>query len=238
MNTANDELIDQLAQRYVVGTMRGRARRRFEAYAGHSFAARDAIWKWEAHFAPLAWSLPPVPPSELTWPRIRAALRRRARESQSGRPWAAIAAMFALLAVIGGGGWWQALQQPPVTVTETIIERVAEPVTVAIVDNPEGDPLWLLALRPDSGQLTLEVINEPESQPGKDYQLWLLAADGTPLSLGLLPSQGSRTLSLPASASAALPTSQIVAVSLEPAGGSPQPVPTGPVLFTAMLFQP
>ncbi|MEX0708146.1 MAG: anti-sigma factor [Woeseia sp.] len=61
---------------------------------------------------------------------------------------------------------------------------------------------------------------------------------GVPVSLGLLPQSGARTLSLDDAALNALATSSTLAVSLEPLGGSPQPVPTGPVLYTAALLAP
>lgn len=240
MKLTDPQLIERLAERYVLGTMRGPARQRFAAYTRANFAVRDAVQAWETRLTPLAWSLPPVAPSELTWRRIRAALQFDRPASATHRPWAAIAAALALLAIINGGGWWQAAQKPPVTITETetVIQRVPETVSVALLNDEAGNPLWLLSLRPQSAKLALQVITEPEAQPDRDYQLWLLTADGTPLSLGLLPLQGERSLTLPAGAITALPGSRMVAVSLEPAGGSPEPVPTGPVLFTAMLLQP
>jgi len=44
-------------------------------------------------------------------------------------------------------------------------------------------------------------------------------------------------LNLEPAAVAALQTGNILAVSLEPLGGSPEAAPTGPVLFTAALLE-
>ncbi|HAN29081.1 MAG TPA: anti-sigma factor, partial [Haliea salexigens] len=59
---------------------------------------------------------------------------------------------------------------------------------------------------------------------------------GVPVSLGLLPQSGSLTISLGSAERAALERSSTLAVSLEPPGGSPKAVPTGPVLYTAPLL--
>lgn len=59
-----------------------------------------------------------------------------------------------------------------------------------------------------------------------------------PVSVGLLPQSGEATLSLSDEALEGLPLTSTVAVSLEPDGGSPEAVPTGPVLYTAALLAP
>lgn len=239
MRVEDPTLIDLLAQRYVIGTMRGGARRRLEARAAGNFALRRAIDAWQERLAPMALALPPEQPSDLLWQRISAALRFGAAPAPraSGRR-GALAAALGIMALISIGGWWQAANRPPVTVTETVIERVPEAVTVALIDDADGEPIWLASLRPQSRELTVRVINAPEPRDDRDYQLWLLDADGNPLSLGLLPQQDERRLTMDAAAVAALADSELVAVSLEPPGGSPEPVPTGPVLFTAALFSP
>ena len=135
-------------------------------------------------------------------------------------------------------GWWQALQRPPQVVVETVRETVPEPASVAVVSNDSGDALWIARIYPASGQADVRVANAPQARPGNDYQLWALPEGGVPVSLGLLPQSGARDLVLSPAAQSALMRTATVAVSLEPPGGSPEPVPTGPVLFTAALLAP
>jgi len=59
--------------------------------------------------------------------------------------------------------------------------------------------------------------------------------NGQPVSLGLLPAQGAERRALTAAQRAALVGAKQLAVSLEPAGGSPTGLPTGPVLHVASL---
>jgi anti-sigma-K factor RskA len=239
MRIDDPELVELLAQRFVVGTQRGTARNRFAAMSAARFDIRARVDYWEARLAPLAWSLAPESPSQLVWPRIcrNLGLRDSSRATpKSAAPWQALAAASAVAAIILGGGWWASISRPPVTVTETVIERIPESVTVALVGNIEGEPIWLTRIRPDSGELTVRVLNAPEQTIENDYQLWLLTSDGTPLSMGLMPQSGEQTLALNDNVVSAIGGSTTVAVSLEPRGGSPMPVPTGPVLFTAALL--
>jgi len=69
------------------------------------------------------------------------------------------------------------------------------------------------------------------------YELWMLPEGRAPVSLGLLPGTGNAALPLDAEALAVLAQTMTLAVSLEPAGGSPTGAPTGPVLFTAPLLR-
>ncbi|HUG98139.1 MAG TPA: anti-sigma factor [Gammaproteobacteria bacterium] len=241
MRLDDPQLVELLAQRYVLGTQRGAARRRFASLIHQRSDVRQAVNDWEQRLMPLVWDLEPVMPSDLLWQRISrelgidAAAARRLPRSGPGL-WPAIAATFALLAVVMAGGWWRAEQKPPETVTETIIERVPEQVAVALLASDEGEPLWLTRIAPASGELAVRVVGNVTAQPANDYELWALTDAGVPVSLGLLPQSGSRTLALGSAATAALERSSTLAVSLEPTGGSPEAVPTGPVLYTAALM--
>ena len=243
MRLDNPQLVELLAQRYVLGVQRGAARRRFGSMIGRRADMRRAVDFWEERLTPLAWSLEPVQPSELVWQRISRELdigSSADRRRPPGRrdPWPAIAAACALVAIVMTGGWWRAAQKPPEIVTETVIERVPEQLAVAVINSDTGDTLWLTRIAPDSGELTVRVVSGVEARPDNDYELWALTDAGVPVSLGLLPQTGERTVALDADALAALDTSSTLAVSLEPLGGSPQATPTGPVLYTAALLAP
>lgn len=239
MTLDNPQLVELLAQRYVLGTQRGAARRRFAALISQRGDIRQAVTNWEQRLLPFVWDLEPVMPSDLLWQRISRELGIDTTRRLPGFGiWPAIAATFALLAVIMAGGWWQAEQRPPETVTETVIERVPERVAVALLTSGEGEPLWLTRIATASSELAVRVVGDVTAQPANDYELWALTDAGVPVSLGLLPQSGSLTLALGNAATTALERSSSLAVSLEPAGGSPEPVPTGPVLYTAALMAP
>ena len=80
---------------------------------------------------------------------------------------------------------------------------------------------------------TLRIINQGDAPPpDRDYEVWLIAGDAAPVSLGLLPVSGAIDVPRPPG----LATGVVFAISEEPSGGSPTGAPTGPVLAAEPLF--
>lgn len=84
-----------------------------------------------------------------------------------------------------------------------------------------------IAVRGDSQRLVFSRLSDAPDPEGRSYQLWLIR-DGQVASLGLLASQTTEV-------SAETRAGDVLAVSLEPAGGSPVAGPSGPVLATAQI---
>ena len=68
--------------------------------------------------------------------------------------------------------------------------------------------------------------------PEKSLELWALPPGQAPRSLGLVATQDKHSVRLKSSADSALGDAALLAISLEPPGGSPTGAPTGPVLYT------
>ncbi|MEE4208901.1 MAG: anti-sigma factor, partial [Parvularcula sp.] len=81
----------------------------------------------------------------------------------------------------------------------------------------------------------LEAAAPIEEPATSDRQLWLIEEGRDPVSLGLLPDGDVVEVALNEELTAALSSGVTIAVSLEPSGGSPTGVPTGPVLATGAL---
>jgi anti-sigma-K factor RskA len=80
--------------------------------------------------------------------------------------------------------------------------------------------------------LTIKAITPLSLGADHSLQLWALPATGNPRSLGLVPASGIAQIALPVAAGSALENIPALAVSLEPRGGSPTGLPTGPVLYS------
>jgi len=223
MKSGNRELVDRLAAEYVLGTLRGRARRRFERWLV-SPQVGDIVKGWEARLAGLEPRLEAVTPPSTVWRGIenRLALRRKPVTR-----WLAVAASLLLFAVIG----FYALRQPPAV-------PLAATQKALIQENPQTI-YWSVELLGDNQELAVQVQGTHALEPGKALELWVLPApgvnNGQPVSLGLLPTRGTERRVLTAAQRAALAGAKQLAVSLEPAGGSPTGLPTGPVLHVAAL---
>lgn len=239
MNYQRPELIERLAGEYVLGTLRGRARKRFEALIGAYLPARRAVYWWEERLARIAMELPEVAPPPHVWPRIA---RRIAPQPATRQPkpaatrlWQALAACFALIAV--GLVSYVGLKEPEVRVRVQIQPQPLQPTQVAIVADATA-PLWVVNAFPENGELQVRALRAIAAPTDRVFELWMLPTSGAaPVSLGLLPVAGDVVLPLPAASAQILAASATVAVSVEPTGGSPTGAPTGPVVYTAPLVQ-
>jgi anti-sigma-K factor RskA len=221
MRYDNPQLLDSLAREYVVGTLHGRARARFARVLADSLSARRAVLYWERRLAPLARAVPRVEPPPHVWTNIETAIGGRAPKARSAGWWPALAASLAALAVLFGGLYLG--QQPD------------QPRYVSVIADQATGPIWLL--QAFTAELRVSTVNDRPVPAGNSYELWMLPTGAAPVSLGLIPGTGNAALPLSAQALAVLAQSMNLAVSLEPAGGSPTGAPTGPILFVAPLLR-
>ena len=224
MRYETQELLDRLAAEHVLGTLRGPARRRFERLCAESAAARGALHRWEDDWSVLSHSLRPIQPSERVWANVSRRLfgaRSAAPRVSRWRTWQ-LAAAASLTAVALIVALIVHQQQPPLQ-------------TLAVLGTDSAHPLWRIERRTQLAALTIRVVGPVQRLPGKAYELWALPRGGAPVSLGLLPAGGTYERTLNSAQRAALLAADKVAVSVEPAGGSPTGGPTGPVVIVASL---
>lgn len=229
MNYEQPELLDRLAAEYALGTLRGSARRRFERLCTRSGAARTALYRWEDDWSQLSRRLPPVQPSARVWANVRARILgelparsalppvRRWRTRQL-----AAAAGLVALAIIAGLLLRERAALPPLQ-------------TLAVLATDRAHPVWRLERRLPLSVLTIEVVGSVPPAAGKSYELWALPRGGAPVSLGLLPATGRAERALSEPQRTALLAADKVAVSVEPAGGSPTGSPTGPIVIVSAV---
>jgi anti-sigma-K factor RskA len=223
MNYQRPQLLEELAAQYVLGTLRGPARRRFERVCARNAKALDAVRRWEDRLVDLVAGVVPVAPSAVVWDQIKFRVRRD-RALRPKRVFAtfgnwrfALAAGIAALAI--AFGLWTGLRPP-----------TAQPFA-SFWDQQQGQ-MWNIEAPRNRVQLRVAAAENLRLDAARAYELWALPADGAaPVSLGLMPKSGRITLELSDAQRLALSRSRQIAISLEPPGGSPTGAPTGPVLF-------
>lgn len=231
---------DIMAGEYVLGVLEGEdraaAERRFET--DPHFVAEVAAW--ERRLAPLIESLGDEQPSPAVWRRIVADLALAepgARRSPVRRVWNSLPV-------------WRGLTAASAAVAAAAVVVVLNPAETAPVTPPaapQPGPMAVALLKPEAGPAVFVVTLDPENHrmiitpvtpvgtPRHSPELWLLPKDGAaPVSLGLLDT--GRALVLPTGKmGTADELSAALAVSLEPLGGSPTGLPTGPVVAQGQL---
>jgi anti-sigma-K factor RskA len=223
MKPDNPELVDRLAGEYVLGTLRGPARRRFERWRANTPHVDQRCRYWEEHLMHVAKGLKPVQPPAYVWSAIRK--RLNLTPDRSPRRWAtnlALAASIVLVAGLAGLLYWRSLPSVRATATSTIAAK-------------SGDEIWQVEVFGATNRLVVHAAKLSARPAGRDYELWALPKNGNPVSLGVLPAAGTSTRALSAIQKAALASSSQLAVSIEPPGGSPTGQPTGDIVFVAPL---
>lgn len=222
-----------IAGEYVLGVLPDGERRAMEARIATepAFAALVAGWQTDMSMLDVHYEEQNVPP--VVKSRIDARLFGDGRQASSGL-WASLAfwrgLSFASLLVVAGVGAL-ATGLVPLNGTQT---GGGAPLVADLVG--ENAPISLVASF-DPADNSLRVI--PAAFGGdaeKSLELWVVPGDGVPVSLGIVPNDGG-LIAIDKAISAEMKAGATLAISLEPAGGSPTGVATGPVLVVGSLTQ-
>jgi anti-sigma-K factor RskA len=206
---------DALAAEYVLGVLDLAERAEAEARIKRDPAFAALVSNWEARFAGLNDGFDPAPAPNLL-PQIEARLFPKPAPVPGkarfglGFGWlsgAAVAAVLALASI--------ATLAPP---------RPELVATLATADNRLSYQVTHFG-----GTLQVTRTAGVPAVTGQVHELWIIAPDAGPVSLGLLDDQ-PLVITYPAP-----PEGYVLAVSIEPEGGSPTGQPTGPVILTAKI---
>jgi len=234
MNLLDPERLDRLAAEYVLGTLRGLARKRFERTLAEHGVARVHVREWEERLGQLAAAVPEIAPPARVWRAIEgrlAAERKRGVAAVPARPvggWRALA--LGMSAIVAAFAVYVGVMPGP----------QPEPGRsyVVVLAGTDLKPVMLAEADPETGVLSVRILAARPVAADRSLELWGLPKDGRPRSYGLLPASGVISLRPGTSLDSALADISALAVSLEPRGGSPTGQPTGPVLYTGELVKP
>jgi anti-sigma-K factor RskA len=216
---------DLLAAEFVLGVLAGT-----DHAAAQRLLERDRNFArlvdyWEQKLGPWAGEIADVAAPPQVWDRIAAALPAQA--SQSAGWWRNLAfwrglslatgvlaaACIGALIYLGNGP-----QKAPLVAG---LDSGGQHYFIATVDIARGS----IAVVPTA--FSADATRVPE--------LWLIPADGKPRPLGLLRADRAISITIPPELAAQTVSNAVLAVSLEPPGGSPTGLPTGPVIATGKL---
>lgn len=228
----NEPLRDMLAAQYVLGTLRGGARRRFERWLADDATLRQAVAQWQGRLHPMAEFAPAAQPSPAVWTAIEKQLDLRSAPINQSRKsfW---------LGLREDLGFWRGLGMASTalaTILATVLliraPELAAPAAnyVATLADEKAQTVMVITGDARRRQLTVKVVTQQQVAADRSLELWALPKEGAPRSLGLVAANGTVTLPLPENATPE--STPVLAISLEPKGGSPNPnAPSGPVIY-------
>ena len=230
MDYGRPELADRLAAGYVAGTLRAGARRRFESLLPAHAGLRSAVRDWQARLMPLTAVIPPVVPPARVWTGIERWLDGAKERAASGW-WNRLAVWRGLTALAGVAVLGLAVLLSIGTPVQAPIVVVMNPVAPSDGAPGPAQASIVASISGDGRALVTRPLVNINVAADRALELWAVPAQGPTRSLGLIARSGATVLHK----SDLLRDTDALAVSLEPPGGSPTGVATGPVLYVGKL---
>jgi anti-sigma-K factor RskA len=238
MNYDRPELRDRLAAEYVLGTLQGPARKRYQRLMRDDLMTRLEVSRWEQRLMPMGTSLSEPPPADRVWrgieKRIDGGARLR-RDSQPGwlERWFGVRTLGPLAAgiVVGVMAVLFATQFDNVARVAAPKGRVLPESYAGILQNDKGVPTVLVSSLRNGRTADIKVLNPIELRADQALRLWAITKEGAALSLGVIPAQGKSQIELPGTSEQLLANVTELAVSVERSGVPPPAAPSLPYLL-------
>lgn len=133
--------------------------------------------------------------------------------------WRGLAAAGVLAAAVAIGSPYFVRQPAPLPQAQLVANLAAD----------ESNVRFLARYDAGTGTVRLAALSG-EAVPGKDYELWFIQGEAAPVSLGLLPIEGRSDVTLTEEMQAQIGEGTVLAVTLEPEGGAPGGIASGPIV--------
>ncbi|HEY0857737.1 MAG TPA: anti-sigma factor [Albitalea sp.] len=241
MNYLLPERLDRLAREYVLGTLTGRARRRFERVLQQTPVAMLAVGAWQERFSILAAGVPAMQPRAAVWQGLEQRLFKPAASNQpsqraplqwlwdllSGRALAGALAGVLLCVVV-------LRMQPGLIGLEPQADTLPASYVGLLLDSA-GQPTLLASSKRHGRQLSVKLLQPVAVPAGKVAQLWAFPQDAPPFPVAVLPplpSKGSVTLELPDTSENLFFKVGRLGVSIEAAPAAPGNAPSGELVLS------
>lgn len=219
------------AAEYVLGVLNAAQRSAAARRIGRDPAFAHEVAFWEERLGELAASVPEVAPPRGLWASIEAALGRAGPAAERAGLWHSLSFWRGL----GLGASALAAACLAALIYFGAVGGPAAPL-VARLDADGGQAGFVAAV--NRGEASLTIV--PAALLGADQkslELWLIPPGDKPHSLGLIDPSRPVTIKVPKDLLTRVNNEAVLAVSLEPLGGSPTGQPTGPVIANGKLAQ-
>ena len=224
---------DLLAAEYVLGVLAADERQiasgRIDAETGFA----RLVDSWEVHFSPMVAAYAEVEPPATVKPAIDRRLFSSTAASTTAAPSGSLWASLA---------FWRGLTAATLAalVLYIAVPYVRTPVVVpqerlvASLAADGSDVKYLVVYDAARRDVGLSLVSG-ERAAGKDFELWMIEGKNAPVSMGVIPAGQVAHIPVTPAVQQKLAQGAVLAVSVEPTGGSPTGQPTGPVVAAGDL---
>ena len=184
LNLGDPEQRNQAAADYVLGLLDQDDKAAFEALLAVSHDAQSEVAQWRECLDTLNQSLSPVIPPDFVWKAVRDQTLPSGRWWENLLVWkSAAAGLFAMLLVVG----LLFLRNPYPAVDGDY---------VYVVQGNTAKPEWIVNASLSANTVSMNAIQPVDLPNGQVCELWLMLKGKEPVSLGILPKQGVKTVEI------------------------------------------
>ncbi len=229
----NPELFEQLAIEYAVGSMQGRARKRFEALMETHFYLRAVVDAYENKFAHLVELLPDAQPSNTVWNKIESHIQSSSQSNQYEEklPWwkenlfkqgFGVAAMALVVAA--------ALFLNPMTGGPTATAYSA------VLESNSNVPMAVTKIRKSDLKLSINIMKPVAIADDMELTLWCHPkGGGMPMKMGTISNTGKTEIKISKKEWQNMRDVGLLAVSVEKKNDHSVREPSGKILLKGRL---
>ena len=212
-----------LAAEYALGLLSAAEHAAFAARLRSEPALRAELSLWQSRLTSLDAQFAEMPPPPAAWSRIEQRLFPAAAKPgfwNSVSFWRAASGVAALVAVVAIGLNIATPRPDPNAFAAQLVAALSA----------QGSNVQMVALyNATTGQLRLTTLSG-DAVPNKDYELWAIEGDAPAKSMGVIPINQRVDVPVKPDILAGFGPGTTLAITLEPKGGAPHGVATGPIV--------
>lgn len=228
----NPEIFEQLAIEYAVGSMQGRARKRFEVLMETHFYLRATVDAYEIKFANLVELLPEKQPSKQVWKNIEAQIKASTPQEKKTSWWQSsffkqgfgMAAMAVIVSAV--------LLLNPMTITP----EATATVYTAVLESDSNVPMAVTKIQKSDMTLSVDIMKKVHIADNMELTLWCHPKDGgMPMKMGTISKSGKTNIKISKKEWQEMKGVGSLAISVEHRGSNTAMKPTGKIILKGAL---
>lgn len=234
----NPEVFEQLAIEYAVGSLHGRARKRFEVLMDTHFYLQAVVDAYENKFTNLVELLPDKKPSDKVWNNIEAHIKQSKKESKQANtaqtqktPWWKTSffkqgfGMAFMTLVIAGALFLNPMTGTPVATAYS-----------AVLESDANEAMAITKINQADMKLSIDIMKPMKIDDSMELTLWCHPKDGgMPMKMGTISKTGKTELKISKEEWKNMKDVGMLAVSIEHKGEALLKKPSGKVILTGQL---